>query len=75
MKFFQKQVIDVRVQGMWSTTWYGTKYVVLVTWVKKLFGIELIKNTNMVAAYDTKQEARKHAKRLRHKHGVPAKHQ
>ncbi len=74
MKLFKKRIIDVYVQGMWSTQWRRDKYVVWVKYAKILFGIKFVEDTEAVSAFDTKPEARKYAKRLRHKYNVPTKY-
>lgn len=73
MKFIKRQVVDVYVQGMWSVQWHGTKYVVWVVSAKTFLGIKIMENTEVAAICDTKQEARKHAKRLRSKYHIPMK--
>jgi hypothetical protein len=74
MKLFKKQITDVYVQGMWSSQWRRDKYVVWMKHAKVLFGIKFIENTEVAAIFDTKQEARKYAKHMRHKHNVPKKY-
>lgn len=74
MKLIKKQIIDVYVQCMWSSQWNRDKYVVWITYTKTLLGIRFMENTEVSAIFDTKQEARKHAKRMRHKYNVPRKY-
>lgn len=74
MKLFKKQITDVYVQYMWSSQWNRDKYVVWMTYTKTLFGIKLTEITEVSAIFDTKQEARKRAKRIRHKYNVPKKY-
>lgn len=74
MKLFKKQITDVYVQGMWSSQWRRDKYVVWMKYAKVLFGIKFMENTEVAAIFDTKQEARKYAKHMRHKHNVPKKY-
>mgnify|MGYP004482126151 FL=1 len=73
MKFIKRQVVDAYVQGMWSTQWHGTKYVVWIVSTKTFLGIKIMENTEVAAVFDTKPEARKHAKRLRSKYHIPMK--
>lgn len=74
MKLFKKQITDVYVQCMWSSQWCRDKYVVWMKYSKVLFGIKFMENTEVTATFNTKQEARKYAKRMRHKHNVPKKY-
>lgn len=74
MKIFKTHITDVHVEYMWSSQWRRNKYVVFMTYTKTLFGIKFMENTEVSAIFDTKQEARKHAKRIRHKYNVPKKY-
>lgn len=74
MKLIKKHITDVYVQRIWSSQWRRDKYVVWMTYTKTLLGIKFMENTEVSAIFDTKQEARKHAKRMRHKYNVPKKY-
>lgn len=69
--FIKKKLVEIFIDRCWSATWVSLQWTVHARYECRLFGfIKWSESCKIAGPFHYKQEAKREAKRLRHKHNL-----